>query len=298
VKSLQNGAHSLDSKDFEILAALYADARLSFLSLGRKVSLSSPSVRDRLERLKRQHILQGFMVAPDPNIFRREDIILYFDGEWTREDAIKAAAAANVYHVAWKIDGGLSVRLWPRNRLEAMRDLKSILGASPSWQVASDRKHREPLSLAELKIIDSLIDDSRAPFYDIVEKTALSPKTIRKHMKSLLGSQAINLRPKLGALTDSGDLIFQLLVFGNVEMDMLRRALGNVVLVTNMQKPPAKYLFCHGKDLADVALRQQQVTKLPGVKSVTITLNREIFVATDFLHSLVREEIVKLRDGN
>jgi hypothetical protein len=238
------------------------------------------------------------MVTPDPNIFRHEDIILYFDGEWTREDAMKAAGAANVYHVAWKMDGSLSVRLWPRNRLEAVRNLKSLLGAGPSWQVASDRKHREPLSLADLKIIDSLIDDPRAPFNDIVERAALSPKTIRKHMKSLLGSQAIKIRPKLGALTDSGDLIFQLLVFGNVEMDILRGALGDVVLVQSMQQPSAKYLFCHGKDLANVTLDQQRVSKLPGVKSVTITLNREIFVANDFVHSLVREEIVKLGDGN
>jgi DNA-binding Lrp family transcriptional regulator len=286
----------LDSKDFEILASLYADARQSYLSLGRRVSLSSPSVRDRLERLKRQHILQGFMLAPDPNIFNREDVILYFNGQWTKADAKKALGAANVFRVAWKVDGGLSVQAWPFNRADAANDLKTTLGVPPSWQVTSDRKTRGKLTLVDMQIIDSLIDDPRNPFKQVVRETGLSPKTVRKHLEFLVSERIIAPRPKLGALSDSGDLFFQLLVFGNVGMEKLRPVLGDVILVTKMEEPPAKYLFCHAKDLGDVTARQQLVSKLPGVESVTITLNRETFVANEFLHSLVNVEIAKLEN--
>ena len=50
----------MDSKDFQLLVALDHDARQSYLSLGRRVSLSAPAVRARLERLKMKRILQGF----------------------------------------------------------------------------------------------------------------------------------------------------------------------------------------------------------------------------------------------
>ena len=34
-----------------------------------------------------------------------------------------------------------------------------------------------------------------------------------------------------------------------------------------------------------------------GVESVTISLNREMLVSTDLRHSLIREEIMKKKDG-
>ncbi len=50
-----------------------------------------------------------------------------------------------------------------------------------------------------------------------------------------------------------------------------------------------KYLLCRASGLADVTSRIHMVRKLPGVVSVVITLNRELLVATEFAHSLVRD---------
>ena len=41
----------MDAKDFRLLVALHEDARASYRSLGRRVSLTAPAVRDRLARL-------------------------------------------------------------------------------------------------------------------------------------------------------------------------------------------------------------------------------------------------------
>jgi DNA-binding Lrp family transcriptional regulator len=51
----------LDSRDFQLFVALYGNARQSYASLGRRVSLSAPAVRERLNRFKSKGILQGFM---------------------------------------------------------------------------------------------------------------------------------------------------------------------------------------------------------------------------------------------
>src|SRR5215510_1555093 len=68
--------HFLDSKDFHMFVALYNNARLSYASLGRRVSLSAPAVRDRLNHLKKNGILQGFMLSIDPSVFDRDDLLL------------------------------------------------------------------------------------------------------------------------------------------------------------------------------------------------------------------------------
>lgn len=63
--------------------------------------------------------------------------------------------------------------------------------------------------------------------------------------------------------------------------------------MTRMEEPPTKNLLCRASDLNDAMSKIEAVEKLPGVENVTITLNRELFVATDFLHRLVREEMEK-----
>ena len=52
-----------------------------------------------------------------------------------------------------------------------------------------------------------------------------------------------------------------------------------------------KYLLCRANDLSDVTNRTRAARKLPGVESVEVSLNRELLVAKDFFHSLIREKI-------
>jgi AsnC-type helix-turn-helix domain len=49
----------VDSLDFQLLVALFGDAHQSYQSLGRRLSLSAPAVRNRLERLKIKGVLKS-----------------------------------------------------------------------------------------------------------------------------------------------------------------------------------------------------------------------------------------------
>ena len=86
----------VDSKDFQLLVALHNNARPSYQSLGRRVSLSAHSVRDRLNRLKSKGVLQGFMLSIDSSVFDRDDLLLFFDDDFSRKSALKAFAAPDV----------------------------------------------------------------------------------------------------------------------------------------------------------------------------------------------------------
>lgn len=56
----------LDDLDWRILEELQADARLSYNELGRRVSLSSPAVAERVRRLESAGILTGYHASVDP----------------------------------------------------------------------------------------------------------------------------------------------------------------------------------------------------------------------------------------
>lgn len=284
----------MDSRDFQLLVALDDDAHQSYLSLGRRVSLSAPAVRDWLERLKDKHILQGFMLSIDPGVFGRDDLLLFFRGDFAKKTALRALAAPNVSWVAWKLDGRLTAGLWTKEEAKVTGHLAAILAAEPSWRAFTPRRIRAPVSIIDLNIMDALVDDPKMPFGELAKLTGLSPKTVRKHLDLLLETKAISIEPRLGALTDSGELIYQLLISGRVGMKEVREIMGETALTHHTQEPPMKYVLCRGSSLTDVTAKTRALEKVPGVESVTLLLNREVLVSTDLRHSLIRAEIRRL----
>jgi Lrp/AsnC family transcriptional regulator, leucine-responsive regulatory protein len=56
----------LDEIGWDILAALQANARVSFSDLGRRVGLSAPAVADRVRRMEDAGIIAGYRAALSP----------------------------------------------------------------------------------------------------------------------------------------------------------------------------------------------------------------------------------------
>ncbi len=287
----------MDSKDFKLLVGLYGNARQSYQSLGRRVSLSAPAVRDRLNRLKSKGVLQGFMLVIDSSVFDRDDLLLFFHGNFSRKSALAAFAAPDISWVAWKVDGRITLRLWTKNGREATDNLTKILGVKPSMRAFTPRKRgRAPLSKSDLLIIDALVDEPKVPFGELLKSTGLSPKTLRKRLNLLLDTKTISIDPLLGALTDSGDLIYPLVVAGRVSLDEIRRIMGESAQTHHTLQPPMKHVLCRANSLAEVITKTRVLENVQGIKYVTISLNREVLVSTDLRHSLIRDEIRKLEN--
>ena len=56
----------IDDTDRKILGELGANGRLSLAELGRRVSLSSPAVAERVQRLERDGVITGYRAVIDP----------------------------------------------------------------------------------------------------------------------------------------------------------------------------------------------------------------------------------------
>jgi DNA-binding Lrp family transcriptional regulator len=143
--------------------------------------------------------------------------------------------------------------------------------------------------------MDALVDDPKVPFGEILKTTRLSPKTVRKRLNRLLETKTVSVDPILGALTDSGELIYPLLIAGKVSMDDVRKVMGETAQIRHTLEPPMKYVLCKASSLADLITKTRALENVQGVESVTISLNREMLVSTDLRHCLIREEIRKLK---
>ena len=143
--------------------------------------------------------------------------------------------------------------------------------------------------------MDVLVDDPKVSFDEIIKSTRLSPKTVRKHLNRLLETKTISVDPILGPLTDSGELIYPLVIAGRVSMDDVRKIMGETAQIRHTLEPPMKYVLCKASSLADLISKTRALENVQGVESVTISLNRETLVSTELRHSLIREEIRKLK---
>ena len=56
----------LDATDRKIIGELAQDGRISFAELGRRVSLSSPAVTERVRRLEEMGVITGYRAEIDP----------------------------------------------------------------------------------------------------------------------------------------------------------------------------------------------------------------------------------------
>jgi Lrp/AsnC family transcriptional regulator, leucine-responsive regulatory protein len=56
----------LDSTDRQIIGELARNGRIPFAELGRRVSLSSPAVAERVRRLEQAGVITGYRAAIDP----------------------------------------------------------------------------------------------------------------------------------------------------------------------------------------------------------------------------------------
>jgi DNA-binding Lrp family transcriptional regulator len=236
------------------------------------------------------------MLSIDSSVFDCNDLLLSFHGDFSRKTVLKVFLAPDVSWVAWKMDGQMIVRLWTKNEREAIDNLAKILGVRPSVQAHPPRKKKgRPVSITDLSIMDALVDDPKVSFDEIIKSTRLSPKTVRKHLNRLLETKKISVDPILGALTDSGELIYPLVVAGKVSMDDVRKIMGETAQIRHTLDPPIKYVLCKASSLADLITKTRALENFQGVESVTISLNREMLVSTDLRHALIREELRKLK---
>jgi DNA-binding Lrp family transcriptional regulator len=227
-------------------------------------------------------------------VFGRIEVIAAFKRERTRNDVEKLLKLDDVASIGWKVDGSLTVALWAGDAAESTRRLEQALMEEPFDQHSLARRDLPFLSSLDCIIVDALADDPVIPFAVLVGKTGLSPKTVRKHLASLLESRTVIIMPRVGVKTGSGDLVYQLVVEGRIKMNAIRGVLRDSILLHELHEPPSRFLLCRSPDLGEVTVKTQELGRLHGVDSVRLSLNREHLFSSSLLHRLARQRLLEL----
>jgi DNA-binding Lrp family transcriptional regulator len=115
----------LDELDRKILASLLENARMSLVEIGRRVALSAPAVKRRIERLERQGTVRGYSAVVDQAVlgWSTEAFLEVFCEGDTSLEALRPALADHpevigAYTVAGDAEAILHVRTADMAHLE------------------------------------------------------------------------------------------------------------------------------------------------------------------------------------
>lgn len=129
----------MDDIDRQIVALMREDARRSYGDLGRRVSLSAPAVKRRVDRMRREGVIRGWTAQVDPAAFgwtTSAFVFLYCEGHMAASEVHAAVATqpevAAAYTVAGQASAILSVRARDTRHLEEtlerLRDTPGVTG--------------------------------------------------------------------------------------------------------------------------------------------------------------------------
>jgi DNA-binding Lrp family transcriptional regulator len=148
----------LDQIDRRIVALLREDARRSFQDIGRRVSLSPPAVKRRVDRLEAAGVIRGYTAVVDPARFgwtTEGFVALYTEGRVSGAQ-VRAAAASHpeviaAYTVAGQASAILHVRALDTKHLEdVLERIRDAPGVSATQtQVVLSTLFERPFAPAE-----------------------------------------------------------------------------------------------------------------------------------------------------
>jgi DNA-binding Lrp family transcriptional regulator len=101
----------VDRIDVQIVALLRENARRSFQDIGKRVSLSAPAVKRRVDRLEREGVIRGYSATVDPAAFgwlTHAFVELFCEGHMSGAEVREAVAAHPEVEGAYTIAGAPS----------------------------------------------------------------------------------------------------------------------------------------------------------------------------------------------
>jgi DNA-binding Lrp family transcriptional regulator len=101
----------MDQIDAQIVALLRENARRSFQDIGKRVSLSAPAVKRRVDRLERDGVIRGYAATVDPAAFgwhAHAFVELFCEGRMSGGEVREAVAAHPEVEGAYTIAGAPS----------------------------------------------------------------------------------------------------------------------------------------------------------------------------------------------
>jgi DNA-binding Lrp family transcriptional regulator len=240
----------VDQTDLLIMKELQKNCRQSFRKLGRKVGVSSSTVKNRVERMERQQIIDRFVTFVEPEIFGYKTVYLLVAGIDIQGNSQEREKLYNTLTLAGKI-AEQRVCLGRINAFELLvkKDdieknlnlLEKHLGQSLTilgirGQIRHFSNSKKELTETDYRLIRILVKNPRAEVEDIAQAIDVTTKTVKRRLDRLIDQKLVSFSSIFRPEALRAYLIFTVLL-------SIRDGISSSKVMAKIRSHHGRYLF-------------------------------------------------------
>ena len=289
----------LDPLDWALICELSGNARTPYSTLAKKFDISTNTVKNRINRLRKQGVIKKFgicvsfetlgaeMVSGFVTTDGSEDVIELMKQIANQPMVCDICRNADRRYEYWAMVKGANETLGLRRFLKSldcqtdvyMQPIELFYPNKPATYIGNTRGQKVNFSREQLRVLQSLAIDSRLPVSQIANQTGFTPRRVRNILRDLQEGAGIHTYVLYNPF-ELGDLEYRMRIcYDESEIT------GRDVVMALYEKHPEVFLWSTittNEPIVDVALIIDRPGKGPPIaneiKAAAYTKSVEDFV--------------------
>ena len=277
--------YKMDSTDFKILKILNENSRRSYLGISKELEISANAVQKRVNEMIGEGVIISFEIGFDAQLLKLNTCIsdIKLKGKFITSEIIsELKKIPNIFFFAFTIGNVFTVMF----HYESTKDLEQIieqisLVKNVSNVITSIPRSQQSIKLApsslDWKIINCLNHNVRKKNHEVAKELGVSTKTIKRRLDRLLKEGVIVFTLSVDLSKAKNCIIFLLIVDikTGVKKEKIKSQIKNQfsdIWAEEGPVQPSIVFFMYAKTLSEIGSVLEEVKKMSGVKTATISL--------------------------
>ncbi len=304
----------IDKIDLLIMKELRKNCRLTFRKIGKKIGVSSSTMKNRVLKMQRQRIIDRFVLFVEPEVFGYKTIYLLVTGvdieENTRDGdkwykILRQAGEISQHHVCIGQINAFAL-LVKENEVEKRIHLLenqigqplTILGINESGLISS---YSKGLIETDYRLIHFLAKYPRARVEDIARTIGITTKTVKRRLDKLVGDRIIAFSTIFRQETLRGYLVFYVLL--NVKngssskvLERIRSEYENYLFSEPIVQPNIIFLNLFSENIYELDRAYRKIVKTSSeIKKAWLFIDIDVRLFQDWLSNELERRLRKRR---
>jgi DNA-binding Lrp family transcriptional regulator len=287
----------LDKIDLQIIRLLARDSRIPYRNLASIVGICANAVKERLNKMKTQQIIQNFVTRVNPAIFGYQKqcfLTVRYIGKTIKEEDIlrQMNLLGDVMIYAKQLEGHtifiIAVRDGAEDKIGILVDL--LKPASVESMFTSYKPVSMKINISDLKIISCLLVNPKMEIADIAKEASISTKTVTRRLEKMKDEHVVefSISRNISSMLLIGYIEFAVVIL--VERTLYQNILERIfqemdenllTSSTNEREVIFAVFFC--KNIAAIEAILTRLDSFDGIRRIDASITTKVIRYQDWL---------------
>lgn len=281
----------------KILSKLLDNCRSSDRQIGKKIGVTSSTVKSRIKKMEENKIIRCYTLKIEPPVFGYGIFYIVVTGRDTNEILNQARFVGEPFLVVPCVGGitvcGIVVKENIQQKIDLAKNLMKDVRVLSIFESNDDLKIDSNLTRTDLQILGKLMENPREKIEILAKKTNLSTKTITRSIEKLQSNPAIQFTLVYDPIKISGFIPFAVLTWTSINLNSTLKKLVKKFHENFLQIPFITknqiVLFLYSDDIYKLDDITQKIREINEVTTTDLFIPKKITFPQDWIQNAIKE---------